>query len=56
MNTLTQLQEVYFDLNDLANGSTYQSLGYTKKEWLKEAIAKLESVEIALKKHEGGEQ
>ena len=50
LNTLTNIQEMYFDVCDLLNGESYQSMGYTnRKEMLKEFQTKLERVESEFK-------
>lgn len=47
--TRTKLQEVYFDLCDLRNGSTYKELSYdSKKEFLDIQIEKLEQLELSI--------
>jgi hypothetical protein len=46
MKTLTLIQELFFDMSDLANGETYKSLGYeNKKEFYSECKSKLERIE-----------
>jgi len=46
MNTLTLIQELYFDVCDLSYGQSYQSLGYKNKiEFLAEFKRKLEIIE-----------
>jgi hypothetical protein len=50
LNTLTNIQEMYFDVCDLLNGESYQSVGYaSRKEMLKEFQTKLERVESEFK-------
>ena len=50
LNTLTNIQEMYFDVCDLLNGESYQSMGYaSRKEMLKEFQTKLERVESEFK-------
>jgi len=45
-NTLTLIQELYFDVCDLSYGQSYQSLGYKNKiEFLAEFKRKLEIIE-----------
>jgi hypothetical protein len=45
-NTLTLIQELYFDVCDLSYGQSYQSLGYQNKiEFLSEFKRKLEIIE-----------
>ena len=46
MNTITLIQELYFDVCDLSYGQSYQSLGYKNKiEFLSEFKRKLEIIE-----------
>lgn len=46
MKTLTLIQELFFDMSDLANGQTYKSLGYeNKQEFYSECKSKLERIE-----------
>jgi hypothetical protein len=48
-NTLTLVQEVYFDLCDLMNGNSYTELGYdNRKDFLLAQIDKLQAIEIAV--------
>jgi|APCry1669189034_1035192.scaffolds.fasta_scaffold53232_2 hypothetical protein len=48
-NTLTLVQEVYFDLCDVLNGNSYTELGYeNRKHFLMEQINKLEAIEKAV--------
>ena len=50
LNTLTNIQEMYFDVCDLLNGESYQSVGYaSRKEMLKDFQIKLERVESEFK-------
>lgn len=45
-NTLTLVQEVYFDLCDLLNGNSYSELGYeNRKDFLLAQIDKLQAIE-----------
>jgi len=56
-NTLEALQQVYFDICDLRNGSSYQSLGYTtRREWLSYQQDKLLEVEARLKREFLGDE
>jgi hypothetical protein len=49
-NTLTYIQEIYFDVCDQLNGESYKSLGYdTKREMLREFKWKLERIEAEFK-------
>ena len=49
-NTLTHLQEIYFDVCDLLNGQSYQELRYeTRNEMLEEFKWKLERIEEELR-------
>lgn len=46
-NTLTKIQSIYFDVCDLLNNQSYQSIGYeNKKEMLLDFKEKLEDIEI----------
>jgi hypothetical protein len=46
-NTLTKIQSIYFDVTDLLNNQSYQSIGYAnKKEMLLDFKEKLEDIEI----------
>jgi hypothetical protein len=48
-NTLTLVQEVYFDLCDVLNGNSYTKLGYeNRKDFLLAQIDKLQAIEIAV--------
>jgi hypothetical protein len=50
LNTLTNIQEMYFDVCDLLRGESYQSMGYTnRKEMLEEFQEKLARVESEFK-------
>ena len=50
LNTLTNIQEMYFDVCDLLNGESYQSVGYaSRKEMLEEFQEKLARVESEFK-------
>ncbi len=50
-NTLTLVQEVYFDLCDLLEGNSYQSIGYdNKKDFLLYQREKLLQIELHLTK------
>ena len=50
LNTLTNIQEMYFDVCDLLNGESYQSVGYaSRREMLKDFQTKLERVESEFK-------
>jgi hypothetical protein len=45
-NTLTHIQELYFDVCDKLNGESYKDMGYeNKREMLKEFKWKLERIE-----------
>jgi hypothetical protein len=46
LNTLTNIQEMYFDVCDLLAGESYQSMGYaSRREMLEEFKSKLERIE-----------
>jgi hypothetical protein len=48
-NTLTLVQEVYFDICDLLEGNSYQSIGYeNKKDFLLCQREKLLRIELAI--------
>ena len=48
--TLTLIQQVYFDLCDLSNGSNYRALGYTnRKDWLNDQRERLLEAELRIK-------
>lgn len=50
LNTLTNIQEMYFDVCDLLAGESYQSVGYaSRKEMLEDFQTKLERVESEFK-------
>jgi hypothetical protein len=50
LNTLTNIQEMYFDVCDLLAGESYQSVGYaSRNEMLKDFKVKLERVESEFK-------
>jgi hypothetical protein len=45
-NTLTHIQDIFFDVNDLLSGQTYQELGYLDQaDMLREFRWKLERIE-----------
>jgi hypothetical protein len=45
-NTLTHIQEIYFDVCDQLNGESYKDMGYAnKREMLEEFKWKLERIE-----------
>ena len=47
--TLTLLQEIYFDIADLSYGESYKSLGYENKiDFYKQIKSKLETLEQTL--------
>jgi len=49
-NTLTHIQEIYFDICDMLNDESFESMGYdSKKDMLKEFKWKLERIEIEFK-------
>ena len=49
--TLTKIQEVYFDLCDILEGQSYQSIGYeNRKDFLLVQRDKLLRIELALNK------
>lgn len=49
-NTLTHLQEIYFDVCDLLNGESAKDIGYdTQREMLGEFKWKLERIEEELR-------
>ena len=55
-NTIELVQQVYFDICDLLNGATYQSLGYeTRKEFLEDQRDRLAEIEHRLINTEQGE-
>jgi hypothetical protein len=50
-NTMTAIQQVYFDICDLLNGLNYRDLGYgTRKEWLLDQQDRLLEVQARLKR------
>jgi ATP-dependent DNA ligase len=50
LNTLANIQEIYFDVCDMLNGDSYQSMGYTnRREMLEEFQTKLERIESEFK-------
>lgn len=50
-NVLTLTQEVYFDLCDILEGQSYQSIGYeNRKDFLLVQREKLLRIELALNK------
>lgn len=54
LNTLTHIQEIYFDVCDMLNGESYQSIGYdNRREMLQEFQMKLERIESEFKKLTG---
>ena len=49
-NTLTYVQEIYFDVCDQLNGESYKSMGYdSKREMLEEFKWKLERIETYIR-------
>jgi len=49
-NTLTHIQEIYFDVCDQLNGESFESLGYdSERDMLKEFKWKLKRIEIEFK-------
>lgn len=53
-NTLTHLQEIYFDVCDLLNGESVKDIGYdTQREMLGEFKWKLERIEEELRQQFG---
>lgn len=56
-NTLTHIQEIYFDLLDLLRGESYQALGYsTRNEMFEDHKTKLERIEAEFKSSIGWDQ
>jgi hypothetical protein len=50
LNTLANIQEIYFDVCDMLNGDSYQSMGYAnRREMLEEFQTKLERIESEFK-------
>ena len=50
LKTLANIQEIYFDVCDMLNGDSYQSMGYTnRREMLEEFQTKLERIESEFK-------
>jgi hypothetical protein len=48
-NTLTTIQQMYFDVTDLINGETYKAIGYDgQKDFLKEMQKRLSDLEFNL--------
>ena len=53
-NTLTHIQEIYFDVCDQLNGESYKEMGYeNKREMLEEFKWKLERIEQHFKQLSG---
>ena len=49
-NTLTYVQEIYFDVCDQLNGESYKAMGYdSKREMLAEFKWKLERIETYIR-------
>lgn len=49
-NTVTHLQEVYFDVCDIINGESIKDIGYnSNKEMMEEFRWKLEAIEADLR-------
>jgi len=49
-NTLTLIQEIYFDVCDQLNGESFKSMGYdNKRDMFKEFKWKLERIETKFK-------
>jgi len=54
LNTLANIQEIYFDICDLQNGQSYQSIGYdNRRECFAEMLEKLARIESEFKELTG---